>query len=125
MDRTIKAEDKKRGRWGSAAPLWASFTISPLTPVEVHPESVLDVGRTTWWRKLPTIVASGTRSWNTREVVWTGQGEEVGPLRIAEMERAMGYPEGHTHATGNSAEDRHRLIGNAFHAGVLRHLLLC
>ena len=103
---------------------WASFRIEPLRPVEVAVESVLDPGRTTAWTKLPTIVASGTRSWNTRRVVRDEGGRE-GPLRIEEMERAMGYPPGFTWAAGCSYEGRFRVIGNSFHAAVLKHVILC
>ena len=37
---------------------WASFEAEAPTAIEVDPNSVLEPGRTTWWRKLPTIVAS-------------------------------------------------------------------
>ena len=37
----------------------------------------------------------------------------------------MGYDVGYTYAEGISMRERYRLIGNAFHAGVMRHLLCC
>ena len=39
---------------------------------------------------MPTVVASGITSWSTREVVQDEWGQ-VGPLKIGEMEKAMGY----------------------------------
>ena len=92
--------------------------------VEVDPNSVLEPGRVTWWERLPTVVASGITSWSTREVVQDEWGQ-VGPLKIGEMEKAMGYDVGYTYAEGISMRERYRLIGNAFHAGVMRHLLCC
>ena len=41
------------------------------------------------------------------------------------MEAAMEYDVGYTEAEGLSMRSRFKLIGNAFHAGMLRHLLLC
>lgn len=102
---------------------WASFEIPGLEWRGVDPNSVLDAGRWTWWPHLPTIVASGTRSWNCREVVQDERGE-VGPLRVWEMEKAMGFDAGFTAVQGLTVEDRHRLVGNAFHAEVMRHLAL-
>ena len=102
---------------------WASFEILPLTRKRVDPISVLDAGRRTTWKHLPTIVASGTNSWNCKDVVITEEGTTA-PLRIWEMEKAMGFPEGYTAMQGLRVEDRHRLIGNAFHAEVMRQLLL-
>ena len=101
---------------------WATFSVEEIRRVEVDPNSVLEPGRKALWSKLPTVVASGTRSWNTRWVV-----EEEGvfkPLEIEEMERAMQYDVGYTDVEGLQLQDRHRLVGNAFHAGVLRHVLL-
>ena len=73
---------------------------------------------------MPTIVASGQSSWNTRKVVMDEWGQ-AGPLNIGEMEAAMEYDVGYTEAEGLSMRSRFKLIGNAFHAGMLRHLLLC
>ena len=101
---------------------WASFKVEEIERVEVDPNSVLEPGRVTQWKKLPTIVASGVTSWNTRQIV-EEQGR-LGPLSISEMERAMQFDVGYTDVEGLSLKDRYRLIGNAFHAGVLRHLLL-
>lgn len=102
---------------------WASFEIPALRWKGVDPNSVLDEGRWTWWPHLPTIVASGTRSWNCREVVQDAAGK-TGPLRVWEMEKAMGFSAGYTAVQGLHVEDRHRLVGNAFHAEVMRHLAL-
>ena len=55
----------------------------------------MEDGRTTWWERLPTIVASGISSWNTKEVVQDAWGA-TGPMLLSEMERAMGYDEGYT-----------------------------
>ena len=92
--------------------------------MEVDPNSVLEPGRTTWWERLPTVVASGVTSWSTREVVQDEWGQ-VGPLKIGEMEQAMCYDVDYTYAEGISMRERYRLIGNDFHAGVMRHLLCC
>ena len=85
---------------------------------------MLDPGRVTWWRRLATSVASGQRSWNTRGVVEDEWGVK-GPLMIGEMERAMQFDVGFTEVEGLSLKDRYRLVGNSFHCGVLRHILLC
>ena len=103
---------------------WASFTVVEPERVEVDPNSVLEAGRTSLWEKLPTIVASGQSSWNTKEVVEDEWGEKL-PLNIGEMERAMMFEEGYTEAEGLRMRDRFRLVGNAFHVGVLKHLMLC
>ena len=103
---------------------WASFEVTEPEKVEVDPNSVLDPGRASLWNKLPTIVASGQSSWNTREVVEDEWGEKL-PLNIAEMERAMMFEEGYTEAEGLRMRDRFRLVGNVFHVGVLKHLMLC
>ena len=103
---------------------WTSFDLVEPARVEVDPNSVLDPGRTSLWEKLPTIVASGQSSWNTKEVVEDEWGEKR-PLNIAEMERAMMFEEGFTEAEGLRMQDRFRLVGNAFHVGVLKHLMLC
>ena len=73
---------------------------------------------------MPTIVASGQSSWTTRKVVMDEWGQ-AGPLNIGEMEAAMEYDVGYTEAEALSMCSRFKLIGNAFHAGMLRHLLLC
>ena len=103
---------------------WASFEVTEPDKVEVDPNSVLDPGRVSLWNKLPTIVASGQSSWNTREVVEDEWGERL-PLNITEMERAMMFEDGYTEAEGLRMQDRFRLVGNAFHVGVLKHLMLC
>ena len=101
---------------------WASFEVAQIDRVEVDPNSVLESGRVSLWDKLPTIVASGVQSWKTKEVV--EQRGRKGPLRISEMERAMGYDVGYTDVEGLLLKDRMRVIGNAFHMGVLRHVML-
>ena len=73
---------------------------------------------------MPTMVASGQSNWNTRKVVMDEWGQ-ASPLNIGEMEAAMEYGVGYTEAEGLSMRSRFKLIGNAFHAGMLRHLLLC
>ena len=101
---------------------WTTFQVEPIEKVEVDPNSVLEPGRVSLWEKLPTLVASGVSSWNTREVV--EENGKKGPLLVSEMERAMQFDVGFTEVEGLSLKDRHRLVGNAFHAGVLRHVLL-
>jgi len=103
---------------------WASFEVTEPDRVEVDPNSVLDPGRVSLRNKLPTIMASGQSSWNTREVVEDEWGERL-PLNITEMERAMMFEDGYTEAEGLRMQDRFRLVGNAFHVGVLKHLMLC
>ena len=76
------------------------------------------------WERLPTIVASGISSWNTKEVVEDEWGA-VGPLHIGEMEEAMGYDVGYTQVEGLHMRDRYKVIDNAFHAGVMKHILKC
>jgi len=100
---TISACTRKRA-------YWASFEAEAPTEIEVDPNSVLEPGRTTWWRKLPTIVASGQSSWNTRKVVMDEWGQ-AGPLNIGEMEAAMEYDVGYTEAEGLSMRSRFKLIG--------------
>lgn len=52
-------------------------------------------------------------------------GAEYGrvPLRTVEMERAMGLPEGYTAGFEFSESVRQRMVGNAFHVGVIQHIL--
>jgi len=107
---------------------WASFEIPTLEAVMgVGPETVLEAGRWTDWMKLPTVVASGTRSWNTSAVVFDeslgGEGYGKVPLFTVEMERAMGMPDGFTEGFGFGEMVQHRMIGNAFHVGVMQHIL--
>ena len=106
---------------------WASFPIGVMTPVVIHPVDILLPGRWTSVEKLPTCMASGTRSWNTAEVVYdaaTG-GATLGPLKTVEMERQMGLDDDYTKLGGVTDEERHKQIGNAFHAAVMQHVLEC
>ena len=75
---------------------WMNFEAEKPDRVEVDPNSVMELepGRTTWWERLPTVVASGVTSWSTREVVQDEWGQ-VGPLKIGAMEKAMGYDVGY------------------------------
>ena len=104
---------------------WMSFDVSPLVKCTVLPTAVLEAGRWTNERWLPTVMASGIYSWNTSQVVFdAGVGEEFGrvPLRTSEMERAMGMPSGFTAQPGLSDKQRHHMIGNSFHVGVIEHI---
>ena len=49
----------------------------------------------------------------------------TGPLLISEMGRAMGYDVGYTQVEGLHMRDRYKVIGNAFHDGVMGHILAC
>ena len=72
-------------------------------------------------------MASWTRSWNTVEVTYdaaTG-GATLGPLKTVEMERQMGLDDDYTKLEGVTDKERHKQIGNAFHAAVMQHDLEC
>ena len=104
---------------------WASFKISDLEEKRVEPWQVLEAERWTDMEKLPTVMASGTRSWNTAQVVFDQRfgGLELGPLLTVEMERAMGMPDGYTAMDGIGERKRHHMIGNSFHVGVIEHVI--
>lgn len=107
---------------------WSSFEVEDLPWDQgATPASVLEAGRWTDQQKLPTVVASGTCSWETREVVFDESrgGELHGkvPLLTVEMERAMGMTDGFTALPGLHEKVRHRMIGNSFHVGVIQHVL--
>ena len=60
---------------------------------------VLEPGRSPLKSVLPTLMASGTNSWNTSKVVVDEYGQE-GPLLTVEMERLMGLDDGYTDLDG-------------------------
>ena len=116
---------------------WASFETLPLRPREVPVIQVLEEHRRPAWRwrqKLPTIMASGPRSWNQKDCVQTWHAEAAqwrsGSLRIGEVEAAMGYGRDCTlHVMGEdgvqlSETQRWHGMGNAIHAGILSHMLV-
>jgi hypothetical protein len=101
---------------------WASFPIGIMEPRDVHPVDIMEPGRRALWDKLPTVMASGVRSWNTATAA-VGADGVIGPLLIVEMERQMGLDDGFTDRAGVSDEVRHRMVGNAFQANVMEHIL--
>ena len=113
---------------------WASFPILELLKRAVKPCDVLGEGRRATWRwqdKLPTIMASGSRSWNQTECVetWNGVWWMKGPLAIGEVEVLMGFYEGITegivvNGVEISERQRWRALGNAIHASVMCHLMV-
>jgi hypothetical protein len=108
---------------------WVSYEVQQLVGVVAESWQVLEAGRWTDWTKLPTIMASGTKSWNTAQVVfderWRQQGVELkkSPLLTIEMERAMGMPDGFTDMAGIEETKRHHMIGNSFHVGIIEHVI--
>ena len=108
---------------------WVSYEVQPLVSVVAEPWQVLEAGRWTDWTKLPTIMASGTKSWNTAQVVFDEsrrqQGTELekSPLFTVEMERSMGMPDGFTDMEGLEETKRHHMIGNSFHVGIIQHVI--
>jgi hypothetical protein len=119
--------------WRKGA-FWASFPILELLKRAVKPCDVLGEGRRATWRwqdKLPTIMASGSRSWNQTECVetWNGVWWLKGPLAIGEVEVLMGFYEGITegivvNGVEISERQRWRALGNAIHASVMCHLMM-
>ena len=113
---------------------WASFPILELLRRTVGPLQVLEEGRRPAWRwrdKLPTIMASGPQSWNQKDCVetWSGERWIKGPLRIAEVERIMGFGVHSTrdvrHEDGElSDKQRWKALGNAIHASVMCHIMV-
>jgi hypothetical protein len=101
---------------------WASFPIEVMRPTEVYPSDIMEPGRSSRWDKLPTVVASGQRSWNTATAVVDSTGL-LGPLLTVEMERQMGLDDGFTDLEGLHEHERHRMVGNAFQANVMEHIL--
>jgi hypothetical protein len=114
------ASDISPGRRKRA--FWTSFPVAVLRQVLVEASSVLEPGRRALKAVLPTVMASGTKSWNTAEVVVDAGGNR-GPLLTVEMERQMGLEEGFTDIPGVTEAQRHHQIGNAFHAGIMEHVL--
>jgi hypothetical protein len=114
------ASDISAGRRQRA--FWSSFPVDALQVVIQDIDSVLEPGRMALKTVLPTVMASGIKSWNTARVVRDERGK-VGPLLVVEMERQMGFPDGFTELPGVSDVVRHHQIGNAFHAGVIEHVL--
>ena len=106
---------------------WNSFQVGdPEFDPEAPPAKVLELGRWTDQAKLPTVVASGIHSWNTRQVVFDEQcggewGQKV-PLKTIELERCQGMPDGFTSMPGFDEKTRHHMIGNSFHVGVMKHI---
>lgn len=104
---------------------WLSFDIMEIEQKSVLPASVLEPGRWTSERWLSCIMASGTKSWGTAEVVYDeslGRGHNKVPLCTVEMERAMCMPPGFTAMPGLSDKQRHHMIGNSFHVTVVAHI---
>ena len=104
---------------------WLSFDILEIEQRTVLPASVLEPGRWTGERWLSYIMASGTKSWGTAEVVWDeslGSWHRRVPLVTVEMERAMCMPPGFTAMSGLSDKQRHHMIGNSFHVSVVAHI---
>ena len=106
---------------------WNSFAVGQLQfDPAATPASVLEAGRWSDQPKLPTLVASGTNSWNTRAVVFDeqcgGQAAVKQPLRAVEMERCQGMPDNFTDMPGFNERTRHHMIGNSFHVGVIKHI---
>ena len=107
---------------------WSNFEVPDLPwDAQATPASVLEAGRWTDQEKLPTVVAAGSCSWETREVVFDesrgGEAHGKVPLLTVEMERAMHMPDDFTAMPGLGHRTRHRLIGNSFHVGVMQHIL--
>ena len=67
---------------------WTSFVVNQMEVVTVAPGDILEPGRLALQSVLPTLMAAGTRSWNTQFVVQRSDGT-CGPLLTVEMERAM------------------------------------
>ena len=101
---------------------WASFPIGIMEPKEVHPTNIMEKGRKAVWSKLSTVMASGARSWNSAKAAVDRDGV-LGPLLTVEMERQMGLDDGFTALQGLQEEVRHRMVGNAFQANVMEHIL--
>ena len=104
---------------------WLSFDIMDIGDRTVLPASVLEPGRWTDDRWLSCIMASGTRSWGTAQVVYDdslGEWHPKVPLLTIEMEKAMDMPPGFTAMPGLSDKQRHHMIGNSFHVTVVAHI---
>ncbi len=67
-------------------------------------------------------MASGIRSWNTATAAVVGDGVQ-GPLLTVKMERQLGLDDKFTALQGLQEEVRHRMVGNAFHANAMEHML--
>lgn len=108
---------------------WSSFTFLQLEKREAPPESILGPGRRPTWRwrdKLPTITAAGPASWNHKACIQSpSEGAVVeGPLRISEVERAMGFAAGSTDSGTHTERQRWKCLGNAIHAAVMAHIMV-
>ena len=124
---TVAAAWRKRA-------FWASFPMLELLRRQVQPARVLEEGRRAAWRwrdKLPTMMASGPQSWNHKKCVetWSGSRWVQGPLRIGEVEQAMGFGRDSTRGIYLEGEElsegqRWRALGNAIHASVMCHIMV-
>ena len=117
---------------------WSSFPWLELEWREAKPLHFLDPRRRPapeWQWKMPTIMAAGPRSWNMKLCVEEEQRDEYGrsgwipgPLRVAEVERMMGFTEGSTAVKIDdvliSELDRWKCLGNAIHASVMAHVMV-
>ena len=104
---------------------WLSFVVMRIELNTVLPASVLEPGRWTGERWLPCIMASGTTSWRTAEVMHDeslGRWHRKVLLFTIEMERAMRMPPGFTAMPGLSDTQRPHMIGNSFHVSVVAHI---
>ena len=125
---------------------WVNFPVTPLQhwrrawgdglvatpPAPPSPEEILLPGRVPmpeWKDKLPTVVASGPRSWNMTRVVYDEQTHRVGPLQPEEFEGAMGVPVGWTQYDVLGEEvhvmSRYHMVGNGFAIPIIQHLQMC
>ena len=64
-----------------------------------------------------------TKSWSTKNPVWDVGKQRFDMLRVAEAERAMGWPVGHT-STGEGQdrvpeEERLKMVGNGFNVATV------
>ena len=117
---------------------WSSFSWLPLEWRESRPSDFLEEGRRPakeWAWKMPTIMASGPRSWNMKLCVEEQHRDEygrmtwrTGPMRIGEVELMMGFEEGCTAVKLNGVPvawlERWKMLGNAIHASVMCHALV-
>ena len=81
---------------------WASFRVPELEQRMAEPWQVLEQVKWTDLEKLPTVMASGTKSWNTASAVFEVVDGKLckSSLKTVEMERAMGMSDGYTEMSG-------------------------
>ena len=84
---------------------WASYPLKQPLRVSADANDILDAGQEARGtkgepvKKLASLMVK-TKSWSTKDPVWDMKKQKLDTLRVAEAERAMGWPMGHPSTGG-------------------------